>query len=155
MSLLRCALLASLLVLASTASGAQALPVDDSASQVMSSTLRLTWDESVPLVRRTSMLSGTLTVLVRLDVSPWRGQSGRIYQVLPSQSGVPVQASWTSNGVLSPGAMKDGGRALVYAGQINTDLIEDTLRLTIQADGNRLDRQEQLRFSFEFEPDQP
>lgn len=157
MSLLRTALLALLLpaVLAAGPAAAQAQPVDDSGSQVMSSTLRLSWDESTPLVRRSSTLSGTLTVIVRLDVSPWRGQRGRIYQVLPSQPGTPVQASWTTHGVLLPGAMRDGERALVHAGPIDTDLIEDTLRLTIQADGNRLSRQELLHFTFEFEPDLP
>lgn len=132
---------------------AQAVPVDDSQSQVMASTLRLTWDESTPLVRRTSTLSGTLTVLVRLDVSPWRGRRGRIYHVLPANPGTPLQASWTTQGVLLPGSMRDGERVLVYAGPIETDLIQDTLRLTLQADGNHLSRPEQLRFSFEFEPD--
>lgn len=131
------------------------MPVDDSRSQVMASTVKLNWDDTGPAANRSSILTGSFTVVVRLDVSQWRGQRGRIYHVLPAQPATPIRATWTSQGVLTPGTLRDGERTLVYVGPIDTDLIEDTLRMTIEADGNRLSRQEQLRFSFEFEPDLP
>ena len=61
-----------LALLAAGPAAAQAVVIDDSQCQVMASTVRLDWDESTPLARRAAMLAGTLTVLVRLDVSPWR-----------------------------------------------------------------------------------
>jgi hypothetical protein len=134
---------------------AQAIPVDDSGSQVLSSTLKMQWDDALPRGGANATLSGTLTVHVRLDVAPLRGRRGRIYQVLPTQAASPIRATWTTGGMLLPGSLEDGGRALVYAGPIDTDLIEDTLRLTIQAKASRLSRQEQLHFAFEFEPDLP
>lgn len=147
-----------LVLLAATfggAASAQALPVDDSGSQVLGSTLKLRWDEVAPRPGASATLSGTITVYVRLDVSPWRGRKARIYHVLPSQAGTSIVASWTTRGVLLPGKMRDGERVLVYAGPIDADRIEDTFRLEIQADGNRLSRQEQLDFSFEIELDTP
>lgn len=134
---------------------AQAERVDDSGSQVLGSTLKLRWDEVAPRPGASATLSGTITVYVRLDVSPWRGRKARIYHVLPSQAGTSVTAAWTTRGVLLPGKMRDGERVLVYAGPIDADRIEDTFRLVIQADGNRLSRQEQLDFSFEIELDTP
>ena len=127
---------------------AQAERVDDS-------TLKLRWDEVAPRPGASATLSGTITVYVRLDVSPWRGRKARIYHVLPSQAGTSIVATWTTRGVLLPGKMRDGERVLVFAGQIDTDRLEDTFRLDIQADGNRLSRQEQLDFSFEIELDTP
>lgn len=134
---------------------AQAERVDDSGSQVLGSTLKLRWDEVAPRPGASATLSGTITVYVRLDVSPWRGRKARIYHVLPSQAGTSIVATWTTRGVLLPGKMRDGERVLVFAGQIDTDRLEDTFRLDIQADGNRLSRQEQLDFSFEIELDTP
>jgi hypothetical protein len=145
----------SLWLLGAAPAQAQAIPVDDSGSQVLTSTLKLSWDDAMPRNGGNATLSGTLTVHVRLDVAPLRGRRGRIYQVLPPQAASPIRATWTTGGVLLPGSLQDGGRALVYAGPIDTDLIEDTLRLTIQAQAKRLSRQEQLHFAFEFEPDLP
>jgi hypothetical protein len=95
---------------------------------------------------------GKVTVLVRLDTAPLRGRRGRLFHVLSKQPS-PVQAEWTTRGVLLPGSVADGERTLVYAGLIDQDLIEDTLQLTIIADGKLLSRPEQLEFSFEFEPE--
>ena len=106
------------------------------------------WEDPAP--GRSDMLVGQVTVLVRLDTSPFKGRSGRIYHVLGREA-TPVQASWTARGPLLPGALSDGERALVYAGPITTDLIEDTFVLTLRADANLLSRPEQLEFHFEFE----
>lgn len=138
-----------------SAAQAQALPVDDSASQVLGSTLRLRWDDPMPVAGRAATLSGTVTVLVRLDVRPWRGRTGRIYHVLPKQRATDVVATWTTQGPMLPGRLRDGERTLVYSGPIDVDQLQDTFRLTIQADGDRMERSEQLKFSFEIELEQP
>lgn len=143
------ALLASLPVLAAT------YPVDDSASQVLDSSLRMKWDSVAPQSGHGAGVSGVTTVLVRLDIAAWNGRQGRIYMTLPEQPIGQVSASWTTRGRLLPGALRSGERALVYAGPLRGDLIEDTLRLVIQADGQKLVRTEQLRFSFEVDLETP
>lgn len=136
-----------LLALAFPAFG-QAVRIDDSATQVLTSLVRMKWEDPAP--GRSDMLVGQVTVLVRLDMAPFQGRSGRIYHVLGRQA-TPVEASWTSRGVLLPGVLRDGERTLVYAGPMTTPMIEDTLVLTLRADGALLSRPEQLRFHFEFE----
>jgi len=146
------ALFALLLAAFAPAATAQAIRLDDSASQVLSGLVRMNWEEPTP--GRGDMLLGQVTVLVRLDTAALRGRSGRIYQVLDRQA-TPVDVSWTARGLLLPGTLRDGERTLVYAGPIAADTIEDTLVLTIRADGNRLAHPEQLAFHFEFEAETP
>lgn len=135
---------------------AQTFPVDDSASQVLEAgPIRMRWDSLVPQPGQASTMTGQVVVLVRLDVSPWRGRRARIYQTLPSQPIGPVDVRWTTNGPLLPGALRDGGRTLVYAGSIQSDRLEDTFRMTIQADGNRVLRPQDLTFAFEIELESP
>jgi len=144
-------LLAAIIVWPSTLA-AQAYPVDDSASQVLEpGFLKMRWDSVLPKPGQVSTITGHVVVLVRLDVSPWRGRQVRIYQKLPSGQAGPIKASWTSNGPLLSGTLHDGERTLVYSGPINSDRLEDTFRLTIQADGERVERPQALAFSFEIE----
>lgn len=138
------------LLLASHVVRAQAIPVDDSSSQVLGGLVRMQWEDPAP--GRSDRLMGKVTVLVRLDTAQIRGRRGRIFHVLAKQS-TPVQAVWTTRGVLLPGAVTDGERTLVYTGVVDRDVIEDTFQITIIADGNLLSRPEQLEFSFEFEPE--
>lgn len=133
--------------------GAQAYPVDDSASVVLGSEVRMRWDDAAPSNGRAGWLTGYVTVLVRLDVRAWRGRNARVYQVLAPQPGAPVVAEWTSHGVLLPGRLRAGERALVYAGPITSDELSDTFRITLRADGDHLGRTESLDFSFEIEPE--
>jgi hypothetical protein len=135
---------------------AQTYPVDDSASQVLEAgPVKMRWDSLVPQTGQASTMTGQVVVLVRLDVSPWRGRRARIYQTLPSQPIGPVNVRWTANGPLLPGALRDGGRTLVYAGPIQSNRFEDTFRMTIQADGNRVLRPQDLTFAFEIELESP
>jgi hypothetical protein len=146
--------LALLLVVGAIASpvAAQTFRIDDSASQVLTpGEVPMRWDAPVPRPGEASTISGRVTVRVVLDVSPWRGRQGRIYHRLaPSPSG-PVTARWTADGPLAPGTVRDGERALVYAGPIASDRLIDTFRLTLQADGDRVLRPQTLDFSFEIE----
>jgi hypothetical protein len=145
---------AALLAL-STAVWATTFPVDDSASQVQGSNLRMQWDALVPIAGQPSTISGVVNIIVRLNVSQWRGHQGRIYMVLPSQPSGPLTASWTTRGPLQPGVLQAGERMLVYAGPIESDVIEDTMRLTLQTGGRRLVRSEQVLFSFEIDVGAP
>lgn len=134
---------------------AQAYRVDDAGSQVLGGPLRLKPITPMPRGELATALFGETGVLVRLDVSPWRGRRGRIYMTLPQHPGSQVTASWRTQGRLLPGVVRSGERTLVYAGPIDADSLEDTLRLSIQADGRDLGRGEQLAFSFEIDLDAP
>lgn len=147
--------LALLLLLAAalpTGAQAQAQRIDDSGTQVLGGLVRLKWQQAAPQPGEPNLLVGQVTVLVRLDTSPFNGRRGRIYHQL-SRQGNPVTVSWTTRGALLPGEVRDGERTLVYAGLVSQDLIEDTFVLTLTANADQLSRLEQLEFSFEFEPE--
>ena len=155
---MRPSLLLALLVCMGTSPLATAAtyPVDDSGSQVQgSNNLRMKWDDRVPRHGARSTVSAETLVLVRLNLSQWQGRQGRVYMTLPAQATGPITATWSTRGRLLPGLLRAGERALVYAGPIQVDTLEDTLRLSIQADGQRLVRSEQLAFSFEIDVDLP
>lgn len=134
---------------------AQSYPVDDSASQVLDSSLRLKPDAMPARGAPMYMVSGEIAVLVRLDVSPWQGRQGRIYMRMPEQHGGVITATWSTRGRLLPGNLRAGERAVVYAGLIGNAMLEDTLRLRIDADGRAFPSSEQLAFSFEIDLDSP
>jgi len=134
---------------------AQTFVVDDSASQVVGGAVRMVWDQGAPQRGQRPMVSGETSVLVRLNVSAWQGRQGRIYMTLPAQPAGPVNVSWSTRGPLLPGALRDGERALVYAGPIPAGFIEDTQRLLIRTDGSKLVRTEQLKFAFEIDVEAP
>ncbi|MEJ7745716.1 MAG: hypothetical protein WKF61_02970 [Luteimonas sp.] len=125
--------------------------VDDSGSQVLGNTVQMKWDSVAPQRGERPTVSGAITVLVRLDLAQWQGSNARIYMTLPAQAAGPVTATWTTQGRLLPGILRAGERALVYAGVMPTALLEDTMRLVIQADGQKLVRTEQLNFAFEID----
>ncbi|GHA87721.1 hypothetical protein [Cognatilysobacter bugurensis] len=152
----RIARLALLLLAAPLLAGAQtALPVDDHASEVLGGPLRMRWDTPAGRHDASPTVSGEVAVRVRLDVAPWQGRQARIFMTLPPQAGTRVDAHWTTRGVLLPGALRDGERALVYAGPLRGPQLEDVQQLTIRADGARLVRPEQLHFAFEIELESP
>ena len=141
-------------LLAATVS-AQTYRVDDSASQVLGGPLRLKPITPMPRGELATALFGQTSVLVRLDVAPWKGRRGRIYMSLPQQADGQVVATWGTQGRLLPGTLRSGERTLAYAGPIDADMLEDTLRLRIQADSRGLARNGQLAFSFEIDLDAP
>lgn len=140
------------LILGATAQ-AETFRVDDSRSQVLDAHLRMQWESFAPGRGSSTDVVGQTTVIVRLDVSPWRGRAGRIFMSLPPRAEAPVEARWTTRGRLQPGVLRAGERALVFAGPVTVDLIEDTLVIRITTDGERLEREESLEFSFEIEVD--
>lgn len=104
---------------------------------------------------RMSVVAGDISVVARLDLSPWKGRQGRIYMTLPEQSDGPVTVTWTTRGQLMPGVVRTGGRTLVYSGLLRGGLLEDTLRLNVQGDERRLPQDAQLAFAFEIDLDSP
>lgn len=140
------------LLAAPAAAHAEAFPVDDTGTRVLGQ-VDMAWDSATPERGRPDTASGGVTVLLRLDMSPWRGRSGRLYLTLPARPQGRLLARWSTRGPLLPGQLRDGERALVLAGPVTSDVIEDTLRLTLHTDGEGDVGAERLDFAFEFEPD--
>jgi hypothetical protein len=130
---------------------AETFAVDDSRSQVLDSNVRMVWESLAPGRGRSSQVIGQTTVIVRLDVEPWVGRQGRIFMLLPPRTEAAVEAQWTTRGPLQPGRLRSGERAMVFAGQIQAGLLEDTLVIRLSTDGDSLVRDESLQFSFEIE----
>ncbi len=127
-------------------------PVDDSQSVVSRPSVTMRWDSPLPRPGHPDTATGQLLVDVVLDVSAFRGRSGKIYMKLPTQPFGRVLTSWQSRrALLAPGQLRDGERALVWSGTITTDRLTDGLLLSISVDGNQLWRTEQLHYSFEIE----
>ena len=131
----------------------ETFPVDDSRSQVLDSSIAMQWESLAPGRGRSNLVIGQSTVIVRLDVALWEGRQGRIFMWLPPRPEAPIEARWTARGPLQPGQLRSGERALVFAGLIAGNLLEDTLVLRITTDGDSLERDESLEFSFEIEVD--
>lgn len=142
------------LVFAGTASAQQRYRIDDTGTRVMSSTIRMQWDRPSPVAGELPTVTGVTSVAVRMNTRPWRGRTGRIFLTLPPQGFGELQVSWQARQRLLSGSFVSGDRGgLVYAGPIDADVLEDTLLLTVKTDGTRLERTEQLDFSFVIELD--
>jgi len=127
--------------------------IDDSATLPYASSLAVQWEQPSPRRPVSNLMSGTLTLRVRLNVTPWLHRSGRIYLTLPAQQPGPMSVSWVTQGKLLPGQLTSGARALVYSGPITAPFLEDVLELTLRVDGTRL-RQQQYHVNFNFEMDE-
>lgn len=127
--------------------------IDDSASLPGESTALLRWRQFAPAQDTQSVLEGAVAVALRLSMAPVLNRSGRLYLVLPEQGTAPVRVRWTTQGRLLPGEISPGQRVIVFQGPIVAALLEDTLLLDIEADGNHLPGMQRLEFHFEFEAD--
>ena len=127
--------------------------VDDSASYVHDANTAMKWKSVAPSRRSGNLVEGATVVTVRLNVAPWTNKTGKIYKALPQQSIGLVTAAWTTQGRLLPGQVISGNRTLVFAGPIRAAIIEDTIALTLEADGQRLDAAQRLQFHFEIDVD--
>lgn len=146
------ALLAASLAPAPSASAAT-YRVDDHGTLPIESTALLRWREAAPSLTRDDTLEGATAVAVRLNLAQWVGQDASLYLVFPEQGTAALRASWTTQGRLLPGEITPGKRVLVYRGPIASPVLEETLTLRIEADGNRLSGVQHVNFHFEIDTD--
>lgn len=132
---------------------AETFQIDDTASLPSESTTLLRWQQFAPTNRRQDTLEGAVAVAVRLNLVPVLNRTGRLYLVLPEQGATRVRINWVTQGRLLPGEITPGRRVLVFQGPVTTPFLEDTLALTIEADGNHLSGMQRLAFHFEFDAD--
>ena len=127
--------------------------VDDSTSYTRDASTVMKWKSMAPSRRAGNQVEGATAVTVRLNLMPWINKTGKVYMALGQQPIGTVKATWTTQGRLLPGQLISGNRTLVYAGPIRTALLEDTIALTLEADGQRLVSAQRLQFYFEIDVD--
>ena len=151
-------LLASLLTIMSlvglaASAAAATFAIDDSTSYVHDANTAMKWKLAAQSRRAGSAVEGATVVTVRMNLNTWANKTGKIYMVLARQPIGPVKATWTTQGRMLPGQLISGNRTLVFAGPIKSAVLEDTITLTLEADGQRLVAPQRLQFYFEIDVD--
>lgn len=139
--------------LAALPAAAKTVVIDDSGTLPYNAALTMRWQEATPRGPNATAMIGTLSLRVKLNVSPFLRRTGKIYLALPVQSPGAMTASWTTQGRLLAGRVVAGSRTLVYAGPLTTPFIEDNVQLTINVDGRRLQQLYRVNFRFEMDED--
>ena len=124
--------------------------VDDSASVVSTPVSQLRWRATGTGAQREPAADASTQVRLVLNTQPWAGHRARIYMVLAPQP-VRVAVRWATRGVLLPGSLQSGGRALVFDGTVPA-VLQDQLDVTVTADGRELGTPQRLKFTYEIEP---
>ncbi len=127
--------------------------VDDSTSYARDANTAMKWKLGSASRRTGSAVEGATVVTVRLNLTPWANKNGKIYMLLARPAQGPIKASWTTQGRLLAGQLISGNRTLVYAGPIRSAVLEDTIALTLETDGQRLIAAQRLQFYFEIDVD--
>jgi hypothetical protein len=136
--------------------GAQAKShtIDDSGTQALEPAVAMHWKTAVPTRSPAgTLMIGTTTIRVRINVLPWLRHSGRIYLALPAQQPGPIGLSWTTQGRFLPGQVQSGNRALVYSGPIAAPFMEDTLIFQFSVNGALMGRTVPVSYHFEMDED--
>jgi len=127
--------------------------VDDSTSYVHDANTSMKWKSVAPSRRTGNLVEGATLVTVRLNLTPWLNKTGKIYMALPEQAIGQIKATWTTQGRLQPGQLVSGNRTVVFSGVVKSPLLEDTIALVLEADGQRLMSPQSLKFHFEIDVD--
>ncbi len=142
---------ALLMALAATAAHAATFRIDETGTVVSEPVVNMRWRDLVPGRAADHTVQATLRVDVRLNLAPWVNKPSRIYMVLAPVESDRVRARWTSQGRLLPGSLSSGERALVFDGPAGPASLNESLLLTLETDGRRLLRLQNLNFYFEIE----
>jgi hypothetical protein len=129
--------------------GAATTRVDDSGTVVSQGVVPMRWKQLVPGRGADHSVEAGVRVALRLNLARWLNQPVRLYMALAPAAGEPVFASWRTQGRLLPGALRSGGRTLVFDGVANAATLEETLDLTLRTDGRALVAPQSLQFYFE------
>lgn len=129
--------------------GAATTRVDDSGTVVSQGVVPMRWKQLVPGRGADHSVEAGVRVALRLNLTRWVNQPVRLYMALAPAAGEPVFASWRTQGRLLPGALRSGGRTLVFDGVANAATLEETLDLTFRTDGRALVAPQSLQFYFE------
>lgn len=148
---LRCAAAALLAWSAGPQASAATFRIDETGTVVNAAVLNMRWHQLVPGRSSDNTVEGTVRVDVRLNLAPWINKPARIYMVLAPVSGERVKARWTTQGRLLPGSLSSGDRTLVFEGPAGPAVLNESILLTLETDGQRLVQLQTLNFYFEIE----
>jgi hypothetical protein len=149
----RCARVLAQIVLPGVVSAgalAATYPLDDSASIVQGGPLPMRWRSAAPGRQSSPAVDGHTRVTLTLNTQRFAGKRGRIYMVLAPQP-VRFQVEWTTRGRLAAGRIEPGQRVLVFDDVVPGPTLNETLDVSISADGRELMTAQQLRFTYEIE----
>jgi hypothetical protein len=136
------------------AAQAKSVTIDDSGTQALEPAVAMHWKSAVPTRSPAgTLMIGSTTIRVRINVLPWLHHSGRIYLALPAQQPGPLGLSWTTQGRFLPGQVQSGNRVLVYSGPIAAPFMEDTLTFQFSVDGALMRRTVPVTYHFEMDED--
>jgi len=118
---------------------------------ITGSPVAMKWKHFSKRITRDNEVQGVTTVFVNMNVLAWIGKNANIYLSLPAQSIGMVTINWTTKGTLLPGTLIAGTRTLIYSGTIQSSYLNDTLTLSILADGTKLTSMQNFEFHFEID----
>jgi len=136
------------------AARSKTVTLDDSGTQALEPAVTMHWKTAAPSRSAAgTLMIGTTTIRVRIDVLPWLHRSGRIYLALPMQQPGPIGLTWTTQGRLLPGQVQSGNRVLVYSGLLSAPFLEDTLTFQFSVNGALMRRTVPVTYHFEMDED--
>ena len=148
---LRCTVVALVAWSAGAPARAATFRIDETGTVVNAPVLNMRWHQLVPGRSSDNTVEGTVRVDVRLNLAPWINKPARIYMVLAPASSERVRARWTTQGRLLPGSLYSGERTLVFEGPAGPAVLNESMLLTLETDGQRLVQLQTLNFYFEIE----
>lgn len=125
--------------------------VDDIGTIVNQAVVPMRWRQLVPGRGADNSVEASVRVALRLNMTRWLMQPVRLYMALGPAVGEPIHANWRTQGRLMGGALRSGGRVLVFEGIPSAASMEETIDLTLVTDGRTLTSQQALQFYFEVE----
>jgi hypothetical protein len=145
----------ALSIIWSPASAAKITVIDDSGTQALEPAVSMRWRDAAPARdgADNTLLAGTTTVRVRLNVSAWLNRVGRIFLVLPMRQPGSMEVVWTTQGLFQAGQLQSGNRVLVYAGAVTTPFMEEVMRFQFSIDGSLIRQQLPVTLRFEMDED--
>ena len=150
-ALLRITVTCAILIGTSQSAQPTTFRIDETGTVVNEPVVNMKWRNIAPGRSRENTVEASLRVDVRLNLAPWINQVARIYMVLAPVNGNRVRAQWTTQGRLLPGTLRSGERALVYQGPASPAVLNESLLLMLETDGERLTQMQTLSFHFEIE----
>ena len=138
--------------LCASAAFAETHRLEDPLSHTVPPTAQMEWLPQTPGDRDGGMETW-VRVNVQIDTRDWVGRSGRIYMVLPRDQASSIEAVWTANGPLRSGRLVSGERALVWAGTIASDSLNDQIQVRLRSGPDWHSASRRLNFHFELDTD--
>jgi hypothetical protein len=126
--------------------------LEDPLSHTVPPTAQMEWLPQTPGDRDGGMESW-VRVNIQIETRPWIGRAGRIYMVLPRDQASTIEAVWTANGPLRSGRLVSGERALVWAGTLTSDSLNDQIQVRLRSGPDWQSASRRLNFHFELDTD--